>query len=576
MPQVSNRVTKSALGAAASAAIPAVVLGSLAAAPAQAAPVELPSTSLLVPKGVSVESVKIAEEHIKANLLASRIPTLGFPAQQQLQEIEVTSGASLWSIAREHDTTVAELKKINDLSGDLIRVGQKLKVPSGSSSAKTTTKVSQNAKGSGTHSSYTVRAGDTMGHIAMRLGVSLNEVRKAAGNPSADRIIVGQTLNFGGSNAQAESKPQTSTNTKGSGTHSSYTVRAGDTMGHIAMRLGVSLNEVRKAAGNPSADRIIVGQTLNFGGSNAQAESKPQTSQNTRGSGELTSYTVKSGDTLGAIAARHGMSLSTLMSLNNLNGKSLIYPGNKLKLSGQAAPKSEAKPKQESSSGSYTVKAGDTLGGIAAAHGISLSRLLDLNPQISVHTPLQINTKLSISGSSIAPNSTQKSQPQSDQKIGNTFLGRTYPDATVRNANENKDYLDSISVPSKGEMQALIRSTAQSMGVDPALALAHAHQESGFNQRAVSPANAIGTMQVIPSTGEWMSTRVGRKLNLLDPKDNVVAGIATIKYNIDNAANLDQAIAAYYQGLGGVRKYGMYSDTKTYVASVKAHMKLYR
>lgn len=136
--------------------------------------------------------------------------------------------------------------------------------------------------------------------------------------------------------------------------------------------------------------------------------------------------------------------------------------------------------------------------------------------------------------------------------------------------------MDSISVPSRSEMQALIRSTAKSMGVDPALALAHAQQESGFNQRAVSPANAIGAMQVIPSTGEWMSGMVGRKLNLLDPRDNVAAGVATIKYNLANAESLDHAIAAYYQGLGGVRKYGMYSDTKVYVANVKSLMKQYR
>ena len=342
-------------------------------------------------------------------------------------------------------------------------------------------------------------------------------------------------------------------------------------MGHIALKLGVSLTEVRKAAGNPSGDRITVGQKLNFGGQSSAPKESAKESKSTAAS----SYTVKSGDTLGGIAARHGISLSSLLSMNNLNNKSLIFPGDKLSISGgsapQSSPKKQAAPKSESKS-TYTVKSGDTLGGIAAAHGISLSRLLDLNPQISSQTPLQINTKLNVSGSSVKTNSTQ----DSEQKVGNTFLGRTYPDSTVRNANENKNYLDSISVPSKAEMQALIRSTAQSMGVDPALALAHAHQESGFNQRAVSPANAIGTMQVIPSTAEWMSTRVGRKLNPLDPKDNVAAGVATIKYNLDNAADLDQAIAAYYQGLGGVRKYGMYSDTKTYVASVKAHMKLYR
>jgi len=62
----------------------------------------------------------------------------------------------------------------------------------------------------------------------------------------------------------------------------------------------------------------------------------------------------------------------------------------------------------------------------------------------------------------------------------------------------------------------------------------------------------------------------------MDPQDNALAGVAVIRYNLDNTDNLDEAIAAYYQGLGGVRKYGMYEDTKKYVASVKSLMQQYR
>ena len=78
-------------------------------------------------------------------------------------------------------------------------------------------------------------------------------------------------------------------------------------------------------------------------------------------------------------------------------------------------------------------------------------------------------------------------------------------------------------------MQAKVAATARAMGVDPALAQAVAFQESGFNHAVVSPANAIGTMQVIPSSGEWASELVGRQLNLLNPDDNVVAGVAILR-----------------------------------------------
>jgi soluble lytic murein transglycosylase-like protein len=122
-------------------------------------------------------------------------------------------------------------------------------------------------------------------------------------------------------------------------------------------------------------------------------------------------------------------------------------------------------------------------------------------------------------------------------------------------------------------MRTIVANTARAMGVEPSLALAFAYQESGFNQRAVSPANAIGTMQVIPTSGEWASDLVGRDLNLLDPYDNATAGVAIIKRLIATSKDVDTAIAGYYQGQYSVSKYGMYDDTKAYVAAIKAHQK---
>jgi soluble lytic murein transglycosylase-like protein len=117
-------------------------------------------------------------------------------------------------------------------------------------------------------------------------------------------------------------------------------------------------------------------------------------------------------------------------------------------------------------------------------------------------------------------------------------------------------------------MQGIVIEAAKSLGVDPALAQAIAYQESGFDQRQVSPANAIGTMQVIPSTGNWASQLVGRTLDLLTPNDNATAGVAVLAALLAQAPESD-AIAGYYQGLGSVRKNGMYDDTRRYVANVQ-------
>jgi len=107
-------------------------------------------------------------------------------------------------------------------------------------------------------------------------------------------------------------------------------------------------------------------------------------------------------------------------------------------------------------------------------------------------------------------------------------------------------------------------------GVGPKLALAISWQESGWSQRQVSVANAIGAMQVIPSSGVWASELVGRKLNLLNAQDNVTAGMVILRSLTRTARSEQEAIASYYQGLISVQNSGMFPDTAQYVKSVLA------
>jgi N-acetylmuramoyl-L-alanine amidase len=285
-------------------------------------------------------------------------------------------------------------------------------------------------------------------------------------------------------------------------------------------------------------------------------------------------YTVKSGDTLGAIAARHGVKLSEVFGWNGLNMGSIVYPGQKIKIGAgtsaapaPAAPSAPAAPAPAApSSGSYTIKSGDTLSGIAAKHGVKLSDILSAN-RLTMSSIIYPGNKLVIPGAAIQPAGTVT------PLVPSSFLGFTYPAAVVSSANQNKALLNASPVPSREQMRSIVADTARRMGVDPSLALAFAYQESGFDQRAVSPANAIGAMQVIPASGDWASDLVGRKLNLLDPYDNATAGVAIIRQLVRTSKDLDNAIAGYYQGQYSVSKYGMYDDTKRYVASIKAHQR---
>jgi LysM repeat protein len=366
-----------------------------------------------------------------------------------------------------------------------------------------------------------------------------------------------------------------------------YTIARGDTISAVAGRYGLDTFAVLKL-NNLQANTIIYpGQKIKLTGSTPAPSAPRATAPATSASGGGSVYVVKPGDTLSAIAARHGVGLSEIFKWNGLGMSSVIYPGQKVKVGGgastpapsaPAAPKPATKPASSApapaSSGSYTIKAGDTLSGIAARNGVRLSDVLSAN-RLTMSSIIYPGQKLVIPGAStIAPSSSTPAT--TTPLVPSTFLGFSYPAAVVSSANQNKALLNASPVPSLQQMKSIVADTARRMGVDASLAMAFAFQESGFNQRAVSPANAIGTMQVIPSSGEWASDLVGRKLNLLDPYDNATAGIAIIRQLVRTSPDLDNAIAGYYQGQYSVSQIGMYEDTKGYVAAIKANQSLFR
>ncbi|MGA8993554.1 MAG: lytic transglycosylase domain-containing protein, partial [Nocardioidaceae bacterium] len=124
----------------------------------------------------------------------------------------------------------------------------------------------------------------------------------------------------------------------------------------------------------------------------------------------------------------------------------------------------------------------------------------------------------------------------------------------------------------RSAVRRVIARTARRHGVDPRTALAIGWQESGWQQRRISSAGAIGAMQVMPGTGRWMSSYAGRRLNLYSLRDNVTAGVLLFQV-LRRQAGWRHSIGAYYQGLAAVRRHGFYRDTRRYTRSVRA---LYR
>jgi LysM repeat protein len=330
----------------------------------------------------------------------------------------------------------------------------------------------------------------------------------------------------------------------------SYTVRKGDTLIGIAARFRTTAGVL--AARNDIRDRghILAGATL----------SVPRTSAAKGGGGRATRvHVVRSGDTLIGIAARYRVPLTSLLKANRLRVGAFIHPGQKVVVRGAAASATAARSAAKGTA--YTVRAGDTLGAIAIRHRTSVGAIAKASG-ISTRSLLHPGQRLTVPGRS--------GKATTKATVPDTFNGVKYPRAVAEAAARNRAILARRSVPSRSETKAMIVRTARRHGVDARLALAIAYQESGWNQRAVSPANAVGTMQVIPAAGDWASSLVGRRLDLLKTQDNITAGVVMLRALGRSTDRTEDAVAAYYQGLGALQQHGMYSDTKLYVRNVMA------
>jgi soluble lytic murein transglycosylase-like protein len=127
------------------------------------------------------------------------------------------------------------------------------------------------------------------------------------------------------------------------------------------------------------------------------------------------------------------------------------------------------------------------------------------------------------------------------------------------------DLLAMYRRPSAGDVAGMVASEAARQGVDPALALRVARQESGFRSDARSPKGAVGPMQLLPSTAAELG------VDPTDPAQNVMGGVTYLKRQMDTFGDPALAAAAYNAGPGAVRKYGgvpPFAETKNYVSAV--------
>ncbi len=309
----------------------------------------------------------------------------------------VKSSDTLSRIAAQFKMSVAEIAALNQISNvNAINVGQVLKVNGTTNNTNTSTNQTNTSKPVASNAaSYTVKSGDTLSKIAALHQMSLSQLVSLNGITNPNLIQVGQVLKVTGAtnNAQPSAPtqaPSATPSTPTTTTATTYTVKAGDTLSRIAAQFKMNLAQIAALNQISNLNAIRVGQVLKVSNA-AGSDNTSNTTQSSAGTSTTTApsttgYTVKSGDTLSAIAAANGVSLANLLSWNNLSLQAIIYPGQKLTIQNAnnatvTTPNASTSTPtvMPSTNGSYTVKSGDTLYGIAAKLGTNVQTLLSLN-----------------------------------------------------------------------------------------------------------------------------------------------------------------------------------------------------
>jgi len=366
---------------------------------------------------------------------------------------------------------------------------------------------------------HVVQKGETLSDVALRYGTTTSALARANGISNPNFVLAGSTLTIPSGGGSAP------TSTGGS----SHTVQAGETLWDLARRFGTTVDALASANGIANPNLVVAGTTITISGGGGAGSGST--------SGGSTSHTVRSGETLSGIAARYGVSVSSLARANGITNPNLVVAGTTITISGGGGAGSGS---TSGGSTSHTVRSGETLSDIAARYGVSVSSLARANGLS--------NPNLVVSGTSL-------SIPSGGATV--TTGGAPAPTTTQ---------------VSSSEIGYLLEQEALSNGVSTSLVKAVAYQESGWQPHVVSSAGAIGVMQVMPDTADWVNQVLlgGTSLDVRNAHDNIKMGVSYLRYLLSIMPTQEKALAAYYSGPGNVGS-SLHNYQRVYVDAVLAH-----
>lgn len=232
--------------------------------------------------GTTVSELK-KENNLTSNTLqigeVLRVPTKEIYEEEENVYI-VQKGDTLYSIAMANNTTVDELKKVNNLTSNILSTGQLLKIPSALLPEST----------------YIVKKGDSLYSIANKYNTTIDELKRI-NNLTSNTLSIGQVLKLPSDKASNVEKEENTI---------SYTVQKGDSLYSIARKYSTTIDKI-KDLNNLTTNLLSIGQVLLI-----------PTDTNLE-----TTYTVQKGDSLYSIAKKYDTTVDRLKQLNNLKSNLL-------------------------------------------------------------------------------------------------------------------------------------------------------------------------------------------------------------------------------------------------------------
>ena len=322
-------------------------------------------------------------------------------------------------------------------------------------------------------------------------------------------------------------------------------VRAGETLTSISRRHGVSIDRIVELNEIANPSRIYAGQRLRLEGAPTPPAAAP--AEPAAAAPAPRAHTVRSGEHLTGIARHYGVTVAQFVAANGIANASRIYAGQRLTIPGPtaAAPASAVAKPAPAAPRAHTVRSGEHLTGIARHYGVTVAQIVAANG-IANASRIYAGQRLTIPG------------PTATAPASAATGARAMPPSMA------------ALVARRDAVRQVIVEEAGRFGVPEAFALAVAWQESGWQQGVVSHAGAIGVMQLMPTTADWVGeAMLGTTIDPRDLRQNVRGGVRLLAHYLDRYdGDRAKVLAAYYQGQAAVDRHGIYPVSRPYIASI--------